>query len=102
MHPYPRKMPSPVKTEILIPKKLNMMGLENQSPTSVLSAVGSDLSAGVDSCIIPNGSPSSFSSDHAPNSGTVFGSDENSCTDEDIPLVLAPFILDALVIRSFD
>lgn len=89
MHPYPRKMVSPVKTGIMIPKKPNMMSLENQSPTSVLSIVGSDLSGGHDSCIIPNGSSSSFSSDPALIPGNVFSSDENSCTDEDIPLVLA-------------
>ncbi|KAL8550085.1 hypothetical protein ACS0TY_008787 [Phlomoides rotata] len=104
MHPYPRKLVSPLKAGILIPEKRagsaypSMMGLENenQSPTSVLSAVGSDLSAGADSCIIPNGSPSSFSSNLAPNSGNVFSSevpkllseDENSCTDEDIPMDL--------------
>lgn len=111
MHPYPRKLVSPVKTGISIPEKPdltspNTLGQENQSPTSVLSAFGSDSSVGADSSM-PNGSPSSVSSALALNTGAVFGSeatkflsedvfsplpdreDENSSTDEQTPLVLA-------------
>ncbi|KAL1566734.1 protein REVEILLE 1-like [Salvia divinorum] len=101
MHPYPRKLVSPVKTGILIPERLVS---PNQSPKSVLSVVGSDQSAGADSCM-PNGSlspvPSSALAAH------VFGSeapkllredgglssqsdreDENSSTDEEIAVEL--------------
>lgn len=107
MHPYPRKLVSPVKTGILIPEKPDRStGQENQSPTSVLSALGSDQSVGADSCM-PNGSPSPVSSALARNTSNVFSSeapkllsedvissqsdreDENSSTDEEIPLVLA-------------
>ncbi|GFP82395.1 protein reveille 1 [Phtheirospermum japonicum] len=63
MHPYPRKLVSPVKTGISIPEKSpNTMETENQSPTSVLSAIGSNSSVGLDSCT-PNGNPSSVSSE---------------------------------------
>ncbi|KAL3613363.1 hypothetical protein CASFOL_042776 [Castilleja foliolosa] len=63
MHPYPRKLVSPVKTAISIPKKSpNTMDTENQSPTSVLSVIGSDSSVGLDSCR-PNGNLSSVSSE---------------------------------------
>lgn len=107
MHPYPRKLVSPVKTEILIPEKPDRStGQENQSPTSVLSALGSDQSVGADSCM-PNGSLSPVSSAFARTTSNVFGSeapkilpediiysqsdneDDNSCTDEELQLVLA-------------
>ncbi|XP_016461216.1 protein REVEILLE 1 isoform X1 [Nicotiana tabacum] len=50
MHPYPRKLATPVKSGTLVPEKLtrsispnmSMSEQENQSPTSVLSAHGSD------------------------------------------------------------
>ncbi|KAI3462225.1 hypothetical protein Pfo_018888 [Paulownia fortunei] len=112
MHPYPRKLVSPGKTGISIPENPtrsaspNTVEQENQSPTSVLSAaIGSDSSVGADSCM-PNGSPSSVSSALALNAGTAYGSevpkllsedvisslpdreDENSSTDEQIPLEL--------------
>lgn len=106
MHPYPRKLVSPVKAGILIPEKPDTStGQENQSPTSVLSALGSDQSVGADSCM-PNGSPSPVSSALARNTSNVFSSeapkllsedvissqsdreDENSSTDEEIPLEL--------------
>lgn len=103
VHPYPRKLVSPLKTGILIPEKLegsaspSTMMQENLSPTSVLSVVGSDQS---DSCM-PNGSsPSPVSSAPKLMSEDVNSSsqsdreDENSSTDEEmLPLVLALFIL---------
>ncbi|KAH6799359.1 hypothetical protein C2S51_035843 [Perilla frutescens var. frutescens] len=110
MHPYPRKLISPVKTGFLMPETAerstspNTLGQENQSPTSVLSALGSDQSVGADSCM-PNGSSSPVSSALARNIDSIFGSeapklmpedvssqsdreDENSSTDEEIPLEL--------------
>lgn len=102
VHPYPRKLVSPLKTGILIPEKQersaspNTLMQENLSPTSVLSAVGSDQS---DSCI-PNGSPSPVSSapkipsEDAISSSQSDREDEDSSTDEEIlPLVLDRFIL---------
>lgn len=67
MHPYPRKMVSPVNTGITMPEKsmgsasLNPIGTDNQSPTSILSAVGSDSSVEPESSV-PDGSPMSASS----------------------------------------
>ncbi|XP_057807295.1 protein REVEILLE 1-like [Salvia miltiorrhiza] len=105
MHPYPRKLGSPVKMGILIPER---SASPNQSPTSVLSVVGSDQSSGgADSCM-PNGSSSPVSSSPlARTTAHIFGSeapkllsedgvsssqsdreDENSSTDEEIPLEL--------------
>ncbi|KAK4430478.1 protein REVEILLE 1 [Sesamum alatum] len=105
-HPYPRKLVPPVKTGIRIPEKPTSSGSpntseqENQSPTSVLSTIGSDSSVGPDSCM-PNGSPSPVSSGLPLNAGTVSCSeapkllsegadheDENSSPDEKIPLEL--------------
>ncbi|KAL2521937.1 protein REVEILLE 7-like [Forsythia ovata] len=67
VHPYPRKQGSPVKTVISAPKKplssvspsLSVLELENQSPTSVLSAIGSDATTDSD---MPNGCSSPVSS----------------------------------------
>ncbi|KAL0293244.1 UNVERIFIED_CONTAM: protein REVEILLE 1 [Sesamum radiatum] len=105
LHPYPRKLVPPVNTGIRIPEKTTSSGSpntseqENQSPTSVLSAIGSDSSVGPDSCM-PNGSPSPVSSGLPLNAGMVSCSevpkllsedadheDENSSPDEKIPLV---------------
>lgn len=69
IHPYPRKLVCPVKMGIVIPEKLTRSSSsnpsisehENQSPTSVLSAVGSDVSAGGNPGM-PNGVSSSVSS----------------------------------------
>ncbi|KAG6401119.1 hypothetical protein SASPL_137964 [Salvia splendens] len=105
MHPYPRKLASPIKTGILITERSVS---PNQSPTSVLSVVGSEQSGGADSCM-PNGSLSPVSSSalaHA--TAHVFSSeappkllsedgvsssqsdreDENSSTDAEIPVEL--------------
>ncbi|KAL0423439.1 UNVERIFIED_CONTAM: protein REVEILLE 1 [Sesamum radiatum] len=105
-HPYPRKLVPPVKTGIRIPEKPTSSGSpntseqENQSPTSVLSTIGSDSSVGPDSCM-PNGSPSPVSSSLPLNAGMISCSeapkclsedadheDENSSPDEKIPLEL--------------
>ncbi|KAL0462845.1 UNVERIFIED_CONTAM: protein REVEILLE 1 [Sesamum latifolium] len=105
-HPYPRKLVPPVKTGIRIPEKPTSSGSpntseqENQSPTSVLSTIGSDSSVGPDSCM-PNGSPSPVSSGIPLNAGMISCSeapkclsedgdheDENSSPDEEIPLEL--------------
>ncbi|XP_073127926.1 protein REVEILLE 2-like [Henckelia pumila] len=69
IHPYPRKLISPLKMGIVIPEKPtrssspnpSLSEQENQSPTSVLSAVGSDVSAGGNTGM-PNGVSSSGSS----------------------------------------
>lgn len=96
VHPYPRKLVSPVKTGIIVPEKTDRCtGKENQSPTSVLSALGSDQSVGAES-FMPNDSPSPVSSAYADNTGNVLGfaapkflsEDENSSIDEEIPMVL--------------
>ncbi|XP_051147240.1 protein REVEILLE 1-like [Andrographis paniculata] len=76
VHPYPRKLVSPVKTMIIIPEKPlfsaspNTSERENQSPKSVLSAVGSDSSLGPDSTML-NGSPSSATSALVPDPGNA-------------------------------
>lgn len=57
LHPYPRKLATPVKSGTPVPEKLtrslspnmSMSELENQSPTSVLSVHGSDALGMVDS-----------------------------------------------------
>ncbi|XP_019224959.1 PREDICTED: protein REVEILLE 1-like isoform X2 [Nicotiana attenuata] len=57
MHPYPRKLATPVKSGTLVPEKstrsispnMSMSEQENQSPTSVLSAHGSDALGTADS-----------------------------------------------------
>lgn len=112
MHPYPRKAISPVKNRISITEKptpspdLCISRREEQSPTSVLSANGSDASSGTDSCM-PNGSPPTFSSTLGLNAGNNDSAsevpkvisddpgfppsceDENFIPDEDVCLVLA-------------
>lgn len=82
MHPYPRKLVSPLKTGISIPENSPTTSeMENQSPTSVLCSPGSDSSIGGFSCT-PGGSPSLV-----PSALTLdeFGSEvpaENSSADE--------------------
>ncbi|XP_016474284.1 uncharacterized protein LOC107796078 isoform X2 [Nicotiana tabacum] len=57
MHPYPRKLATPVKSGTLVPEKptrsispnMSMSEQKNQSPASVLSAHGSDALGTVDS-----------------------------------------------------
>ncbi|KAK4490434.1 hypothetical protein RD792_001111 [Penstemon davidsonii] len=83
MHPYPRKLVSPVKNGISMNEeptrsqspKLYISEQENQSPTSVFSAIGSDASGGADT-YSPDGSPSPASSG------------ENSSSDEQVPVKL--------------
>ncbi|XP_059297181.1 protein REVEILLE 1 isoform X2 [Lycium ferocissimum] len=78
MHPYPRKMATQVKNGTLAPEKskrstspdLCLSEQENQSPTSVLSARGSDAFGTVDSSK-PSDSSSPVSSAVAENSGDL-------------------------------
>jgi len=78
MHPYPRKMATPLKSGTLASEKLNRSGSpdlylsepENQSPTSVLSAFGSDAFGTVDSTK-PSEQSSPVSSAVAENSGDL-------------------------------
>lgn len=78
MHPYPRKMATPLTNGTLVPEKLkrsaspdlSLSEPENQSPTSVLSTLGSDAFGTVDSTKpIENSSP--VSSVVAENSGDL-------------------------------
>ncbi|XP_075482405.1 protein REVEILLE 1-like [Primulina tabacum] len=70
MHPYPRKLVCPVKTGLIIPEKptrsssstLSISEPENESPTSVLSAVGSDACARANCLSIISGSKDEYSS----------------------------------------
>ncbi|XP_075498318.1 protein REVEILLE 1-like [Primulina tabacum] len=70
MHPYPRKLVCPVKTGIIIPEiptrslssSLSISEPENQSPTSVLSAVGSDACAGANCLSLISGLKDEYSS----------------------------------------
>ncbi|KAK7302047.1 hypothetical protein RJT34_12926 [Clitoria ternatea] len=70
MHPYPRKLVGTPNKQSLIPEqpmksislKPSDFDQENQSPKSVLSAVGSDSLGSSDSDTIPNGSLSPMSS----------------------------------------
>ncbi|TMW88584.1 hypothetical protein EJD97_018356 [Solanum chilense] len=78
MHPYPRKMATPLKSGTLASEKLNRSGSpdlclsepENQSPTSVLSTLGSDAFGTVDSTK-PSEQSSPVSSAVAENSGDL-------------------------------
>ncbi|XP_049385285.1 protein REVEILLE 1 [Solanum stenotomum] len=78
MHPYPRKMATPLKSGTLASEKLKRSGSpdlylsepENQSPTSVLSAFGSDAFGTVDSTK-PSEQSSPVSSAVAENSGDL-------------------------------
>ncbi|XP_022862072.1 protein REVEILLE 1-like isoform X3 [Olea europaea var. sylvestris] len=78
MHPYPRKMVSPVKTGIPASEKptrsafsnLSVPEQEDLSPTSVLSTIGSDVLGRTDSGTL-DGSSSPISSVVAVNDGTV-------------------------------
>lgn len=78
MHPYPRKMATPHKSGTLAPEKLKRSASpdfcisepENQSPTSVLSALGSDAFGTVDSSK-PSENSSPVSSAVAENSGDL-------------------------------
>ncbi|CAA2980679.1 At5g37260 [Olea europaea subsp. europaea] len=87
MHPYPRKQVSLDKTAISalerplssVSPNLPISGQENQSPTSVLSAIGSDDTTDSD---MPNESPSPVSS-AAVDSGAVFCSEIASLSSEE-------------------
>ncbi|KAM3250238.1 protein REVEILLE 1 [Capsicum annuum] len=78
MHPYPRKMATPVKSGTLAPEKLKsstspdlcLSEPEDQSPTTVLSALGSFAFGTVHSSK-PSEHSSPVSSDVAENSGDV-------------------------------
>ncbi|XP_060175769.1 protein REVEILLE 1 isoform X2 [Lycium barbarum] len=78
MHPYPRKMATQVKNGTLAPEKskrsaspdLSLSEQENQSPTSVLSARGSDAFGSADSSK-PSESSSPVSSVVAENAGDL-------------------------------
>ncbi|KAK3015389.1 hypothetical protein RJ639_006883 [Escallonia herrerae] len=69
MHPYPRKLVTPIQTGLRLPRRemrslspnLSLSEHENQSPTSVLSAIGSD-TLGTTDMDSPDGSPSPVSS----------------------------------------
>ncbi|XP_075493137.1 protein REVEILLE 1-like [Primulina tabacum] len=92
IHPYPRKLVCPVKMGIVIPEKptrssspnTSISGHENQSPTSVLSAVGSDACAGGNPGM-PNGASSSVSSALALNSCSSSPDDKVSLELELLP-----------------
>ncbi|KAI5591204.1 hypothetical protein POPTR_004G074300v4 [Populus trichocarpa] len=102
MHPYPRKLAHPLEKELLIPEKslrssspnFSISEQENQSPTSVLSAVGSDALGSTDSDT-PNHSlsPVSFAGGvhHADSSPEEDGSPSpataSSVPDEQFPKV---------------
>ncbi|KAA8547656.1 hypothetical protein F0562_004085 [Nyssa sinensis] len=95
MHPYPRKLVSPVKTGTSLSKEarsaspnVSISDQENQSPTSVLSAIGSDTLGTTDSNT-PNGSISPVSSAVAVNSGG-FLLEANRSPDEKGSLSPAP------------
>ncbi|CAI9767059.1 unnamed protein product [Fraxinus pennsylvanica] len=73
VHPYPRKMVSPVKTGISTRStfsNLSVLEQEDLSPTSVLSTIGSDVLGQTDSGTL-DGSSSPISSAVAVNEGTI-------------------------------
>nr|XP_009782663.1 PREDICTED: protein REVEILLE 1-like isoform X2 [Nicotiana sylvestris] len=84
MHPYPRKLAIPVKSGTLAPEiskrsaspNLCLSETENQSPTSVLSARGSDAFGTVDSSK-PSESPSPVSSAVSENCGDLVLSEQS-------------------------
>ncbi|XP_052198065.1 protein REVEILLE 1-like isoform X2 [Diospyros lotus] len=84
-HPYPRKLVTPLKTGTLVTEQprrsvspnLSLSPQENQSPTSVLSTIGSELMATIDSNT-RNGSISPVSSPSAINCSGCLPSESNS------------------------
>jgi hypothetical protein len=107
MHPYPRKLAHPLERDLLILENplrssspnFSISEQENQSPTSVLSAVGSDALGSTDSDM-PSHSLSPVSSaggvrhvDSSPeDNGSPSPPTASSAPDEQFPKVLAnPF-----------
>ncbi|XAR73611.1 hypothetical protein NMG60_11007636 [Bertholletia excelsa] len=91
MHPYPRKVVAPLKTGNLVPEQprrsispIPITEQENQSPTSVLSAIGSEILGGADSNT-PNGSPSQISSAFDINPCGFSASEGDSSLEENGP-----------------
>ncbi|CAK9169792.1 unnamed protein product [Ilex paraguariensis] len=88
MHPYPRKLVTPIKVGTQIPEQptrstspnLSLSEEENHSPTSVLSAIGSDMLGSTGST--PDGSPSPISSAAGDQPGGVFLSEPISSPEE--------------------
>ncbi|PSS30082.1 Protein REVEILLE like [Actinidia chinensis var. chinensis] len=84
-HPYPRKLVAPLKTGSLVEEQqrssaspnLSVSEQENQSSTSVLSAIGSE-TLGLTDTNTPNGSLSPISSGDGVNPGGFFLSEPNS------------------------
>ncbi|KAL6993283.1 hypothetical protein U1Q18_011398 [Sarracenia purpurea var. burkii] len=88
-HPYPRKLVSPLKTGTSVAEQsrrstspnLSVSEQENQSPTSVLSAIGSEMLGTADSNT-PNSSPSPVSSAAGANPDAFLLCEPNSSPEE--------------------
>ncbi|PSS36626.1 Protein REVEILLE like [Actinidia chinensis var. chinensis] len=95
MHPYPRKLLASLKTGPPVPEQLrrststNLSDSEqdNQSPTSVLSAIGSETLGTTDSNS-PNGSLSPISSAAGVNPGDFFNEPNSSPEETASPLLV--------------
>ncbi|KAK4347626.1 hypothetical protein RND71_033965 [Anisodus tanguticus] len=86
MHPYPRKLATPVKSGTPVPEKskrslspnMPMSEHENQSPTSVLSAHGSDVLGTADSSKRSGSASPVSSAGHGNSGGFVLSESPNS------------------------
>ncbi|KAF5957951.1 hypothetical protein HYC85_005176 [Camellia sinensis] len=95
VHPYPRKLVAPLTTGTADeqPRRstspnLSVSEHENQSPTSVFSAIGSEI-LGTTGSNTPNDSPSPVSSAAVANNGSFLLSEPNSSPEESgSPLVV--------------
>ncbi|XP_057500531.1 protein REVEILLE 1-like [Actinidia eriantha] len=95
MHPYPRKVVASLKTGPSVPEQrrrstspnLSVSEQDNQSPTSVLSAFGSETLGTTDSNS-PNGSLSPISSAAGVNPGNFFNESNSSPEETASPLLV--------------
>lgn len=103
-HPYPRKLVLPSRNDMAMEQQARSASpnswiseQENQSPTSVLSAVASDTLASAESAT-PNTSPSPMSSGDFADQVAMFESEDNAPQGEvhvsnSVPIVPASVVL---------
>lgn len=110
-HPYPRKLVLPSRKDVPLEEQArsaspnsSLSEQENQSPTSVLSAVASDTLASADSAT-PNGSPSPASSGNFADQVAMLRSEDDAPQRESnaVPIVTASVKLEPFPDKeSFD
>ncbi|CAL5371505.1 unnamed protein product [Camellia sinensis] len=114
VHPYPRKLVAPLTTGTADeqPRRStspnsSVSEHENQSPTSVFSAIGSEI-LGTTGSNTPNDSPSPVSSAAVANNGSFLLSEPNSSPEESgsplvvqLPSILAPDVQVSVKLELF-